>query len=121
MANMYKLKVVDVIRIKHFLETGELGGQRQIAKAFNVDKTAIGEISTGKNWRWMPDVELEDLPLIESLSSEGISDADIADKFEAEEDQIRKLLRQLARERGEDVSNFRRISEKSTGKGRVAL
>ena len=101
MAKKDKLTISQVIEIRRLL-VGRKSSHSRIATVYGVSKSSIADISIGKNWGWLPDLEQSDLPLIRSLADDGMDPAELADKFDTSVSGMRKLLKQLALEAGND-------------------
>ena len=97
MKDLYKLTVADVLEVRRRLQSGEQSHQ-QIANAYGTSKSAISDISKGKNWSWLPNIDVEDLDLIQALADDGMSHADIADKFDTPVKSMTMLIRRIEKE-----------------------
>lgn len=110
MAEPSKLKVTDVIHIRTLLST-KGWTQRSISAHFNVAKTSIADINTGRSWWWLPNLDVDDIPLILGLADAGLSDEEIGEKFDCSSETIRRIVFQLMLER--DKADRKEMSKRT--------
>ena len=97
MVTEHKLTVSRVLEIRRMLDERRASHSR-IASVSGVCKSSITDINTRKNWGWVPDLDPDDLPLIQALSDGGMDYREIAAKFDSSITGMQKLIKQLARE-----------------------